>query len=168
MQKTIIVLILLISGTVGYLIYDWHAKIKAQVAEPGITLYTWTDEEGNKHFTDTVPPQGARNVQKSMGYKHVDPPLIVVIRDKTIEIYRSLKSRIFDAKDSKKKSRREERKQPPLAIQPHGVEQSLPQARITLLGFVVMHRDCHGFAAADNHHQVFATGDRRIDQIALQ
>jgi hypothetical protein len=103
MQKTIIVFIVLISGAVGYLIYDWHAKIKAQVAEPSITLYSWTDEEGNKHFTDTVPPQGAMNIQKSVGYRHVDPPLIVVIRDKTVEIYRSLKNKIFKSEDSKKK-----------------------------------------------------------------
>ena len=111
MKKTIVVIILLIAGMVGYLLYDWHAKIRAQVAEPSITLYSWTDEQGNKHFTDTVPPQGALHIQKSMGYKYVDPPLIVTIRDKTIDIYRTLKTKIFKLEDSKRKSRREQRKQ---------------------------------------------------------
>lgn len=103
MQKTIIVLIVLLSGIAGYLVYDWHAKIKRQVTQPGITLYSWTDEEGNKHFTDKDPPKGAINIQKSVGYKYVDPPLIVTIKDKTIEIYRSIQAKIFRHGDKEKR-----------------------------------------------------------------
>jgi hypothetical protein len=111
MKKTIVVVIVLISGMVGYLIYDWHAKIRDQVAKPSITLYSWTDEKGDRHFADTVPPQGATNIQKSMGSKYVEPPLIVTIRDKTIEIYRRLKTKIFKSEDNKRKNKPGERQQ---------------------------------------------------------
>jgi hypothetical protein len=111
MQKTIVVLIVLISGVVAYLIYDWHAKIRDQVAEPSIPLYSWTDAEGNKHFTDALPPQGALNVQKSMGYKYVAPPLIVTIRDTSVAIYHSLRSKIVKPEESKGKNGREAGKQ---------------------------------------------------------
>jgi hypothetical protein len=111
MQKTIVVLIVLISGMVAYLIYDWHAKIRDQIAEPNIPLYSWTDAEGNKHFTDTVPPQGAINVQKSMGYKYVDPPLIVMIRDKTIAIYHSIRNKVVKPEHANRKNGRAAGKQ---------------------------------------------------------
>jgi hypothetical protein len=111
MQKTIVVLIVLFSGMVAYLIYDWHAKIRDQVAEPSIPLYSWTDAEGNKHFTDTVPPQGATNIQKSMGHRYVEPPLIVTIRDKTIAIYHSIRTKIVKPEDTNRKSGREAGKQ---------------------------------------------------------
>lgn len=87
----------------GLLFYDWHVKAKKMAAEPSITLYSWTDESGEKHFTDTQPPKGAKNVEEFKGYEHVKPPLIYKIRDKSVDFFKWLKSKLFNKKEEKKR-----------------------------------------------------------------
>lgn len=105
MKKVFIIFIILVFGAAGYLYYDWHVKTKEMAAEPSITLYSWTDEEGAKHFTDTPPPKGARDVETSKGYKYVELPLVVQIKDNTIEFYKWIKKKIFKKKEKKKDKR---------------------------------------------------------------
>ena len=69
MKKALVVIIILILGCSGFLYYDWHTKTHKQAAEPSIAQYAWTDAQGTRHFTDTAPPAGATNIEKTKGYK---------------------------------------------------------------------------------------------------
>jgi putative intracellular protease/amidase len=103
MKKVLIILLALICGGVGLLAYDWHVKTSIQEDDQRVTLYSWTDEKGAKHFTNTQPPDGAKNIEESKGYKYVDQPLVVKIKNKTIEGYKWIKEKLFKKKDRKKK-----------------------------------------------------------------
>ena len=102
MKKALIVILVLLCATSGFLYYDWHVKTKKLAAEPSVTLYSWTDEEGQKHFTDTQPPQNAKNVEQLKGYEHIERPLIEKIKDKTIDFFKWLKGKLFKKKDKNK------------------------------------------------------------------
>ena len=103
MKKALIVVIIILVAGGGFLFYDWHVKTKKMAAEPNITLYSWTDENGEKHFTDTQPPRGAKNVEEFKGYEHVKPPLITKIRDKSVDFFKWIKDKLFKKKKDKKK-----------------------------------------------------------------
>jgi hypothetical protein len=103
MKKTLIIAVLIVLGSVGYLIYDWHVKTTIQQGDQRITLYSWTDENGEKHFTDTQPPDNARNVEELKGFKYVEPPLATRIKDRVVAMYRWVKDNVFKKKDRKKK-----------------------------------------------------------------
>jgi hypothetical protein len=102
MQKAIIIIIVLIVAIGGYLGWDWYAKTSKQALEPSITLYYWTDARGNKHFSDSPPPEDAKDVYTDKGYKHIKPPLVVTIKDKTIEFYKETKKKLFKTKKNRK------------------------------------------------------------------
>jgi hypothetical protein len=102
MKKAIIIVTILICVAAGYLYYDWYVQTKEMAAEPKITLYSWTDKNGVKHFTDAAPPEGVRDIQETKGYKYVEPPLVVKIRNKTNEFYDWIKSKIFKKKEKQK------------------------------------------------------------------
>jgi hypothetical protein len=103
MRNALIVIIVVIVGIGGYLGWDWYDKTKKKELEPSITLYYWTDATGNKHFSDTPPPEGAKNVYTEKGYKHLKPPLVVTIKNKTVEFYKKIKQKLFRSKKKKKK-----------------------------------------------------------------
>lgn len=107
MMKKAVIIIMIISGAVAsFLFFDWHVKTKKMAAAPSITLYSWTDGNGQKHFTDTQPPRGAKNVEEFKGYEHVEPPLITKIRDKTADFFKWIKDKLFKKqKDRKKKTK---------------------------------------------------------------
>ena len=104
-KKGVIIIIVLGLGIGGFLFYDWHAKSKKMAAEPSITLYSWTDENGKKHFTDTQPPNGAKNIEEIKGYEYVEPPLVVKLKDKTSDFFKWVKGNLFKkkSKNTKKK-----------------------------------------------------------------
>ena len=108
MKKVVIILLVLICGSVGLLAYDWHVKTSIQEDDQRVTLYSWTDEKGAKHFTNTQPPDDAKNIEESKGYKYVDQPLVVKIKIKTIEGYKWIKKKLFKNKDRKKKKQSHE------------------------------------------------------------
>lgn len=103
MKKALIIASIIILAFAGFLVYDWHVKTTIQADDQRVTLYSWTDEQGAKHYTDTQPPDDAVNVEENKGYKYVEPPLVVKIKDKTIEMYRWIKEKLFKKKDRKKK-----------------------------------------------------------------
>jgi len=103
MQKTLIIIIVFIVAIGGYLGWDWYVKTTKQELEPGITLYFWTDAKGNKHFSDSPPPEGAKDVYTDKGYKHIKAPLVVIIKNKTIEFYKATKKKLFKTKKKPKK-----------------------------------------------------------------
>lgn len=103
MRKALIVIIIIMMGTGGYLGWDWYDKTKKQKLEPSVTLYYWTDAEGNKHFSDTPPPENARNVYKDKAYKHIKPPLTVTIKNKAVEYYKKIKKKLSKSGKAKKK-----------------------------------------------------------------
>ena len=103
MRKALIVIIIITIGAGGYLGWDWYDKTRNQKLEPSITLYYWTDAAGNKYFSDTPPPQNARNVHKEKGYKYIKQPLIVIIRNKVVEYYMKTKEKLFNSGKAPKK-----------------------------------------------------------------
>ena len=103
MKKVFLITLLLICGGIGFLVYDWHVKTTLQADDQRITLYSWTDAKGARHYTNAQPPDGARNVEERKGYKYVEPPLVLKIKDKSLELYKWIKERIFKPKDKKRK-----------------------------------------------------------------
>ena len=95
MRKAIIIMIIIIIGTGGFLGWDWYDKTRQQKLEPSITLYYWTDAGGNKHISDAPPPKNARNVYTDKGYKHIRLPLIVTIKNKVVEFYKEAHKKLF-------------------------------------------------------------------------
>jgi len=103
MKKVVIILLVLICSAVGLLAYDWHVKTTIQEDDQRVTLYSWTDDKGAKHYTDTQPPNGAKNIEESKGYEYADQPLVAKIKNKTIKGYKWFKEKLFKKKDRKKK-----------------------------------------------------------------
>jgi len=103
MRKALIVIMVLVVGAGGYLGWDWYAKTKKQQLEPSITLYYWTDSKGGRHFSDSPPPADAKNIQTAKGYKHIKSPLVVIIKNKAIELYKAARDKLFKAKKKPKK-----------------------------------------------------------------
>jgi hypothetical protein len=103
MKKAFIIIMIILCGVGGFLYYDWHVKTKKMAAEPSITLYSWTDENGQRHFTDTQPPRGAKNIEEFKGYEHVKTPLIIRIKDKAVDFFKWIKGTLFKKKKNKKK-----------------------------------------------------------------
>jgi len=106
MRKTSIIALLVILGAAGFLAYDWHVKTTIQEDDQRVTLYSWTDDKGARHYTNTQPPDNAKNIEESKGYKYVEPPLVLKIKDKTIDMYNWIKEKLFKKKDQNKKKRR--------------------------------------------------------------
>jgi hypothetical protein len=102
MRKALIVGIIVMLGIGGYLGWDWYDKSQRRQLEPSITLYYWTDSNGEKHISDSTPPQGARNVYTDKGYKHIRTPLIVSLKDKAIDYYRKIRKKLFKSSKSQK------------------------------------------------------------------
>ena len=98
MRNGLIIAFVIILGSAGFLAYDWHVKTTIQADDRRVNLYSWTDDKGAKHYTDIQPPDGAKNVEESKGFKYVEPPLVIKIKDKTIEIYRWIKGKLFKKK----------------------------------------------------------------------
>ncbi len=103
MRKALIVVIIVIVGIGGYLGWDWYDKTHRRQLEPSITLYYWTDADGEKHISDRPPPQNARNVYTDKGYKHIRTPLVVSIKNKVVRSYLKIRKKLFKSKKSKDK-----------------------------------------------------------------
>ena len=103
MKKILIIAFIIILGSAGFLAYDWHVKTTIQADDQRVTLYTWTDEKGARYYTDTQPPDDARNIEEHKGYKYTDRPLVIKIKDKIIDGYKRIKDKLFKKKDRKKK-----------------------------------------------------------------
>lgn len=102
MKKVWIIVVVIIIGIGGFLGWDWYDNTRRQRLEPSITLYYWTDAQGNKHFTDTPPPKGARDIHQEKGYKHIKPPLIMTIKNKAVELYKKTKEKFLGKRKSKR------------------------------------------------------------------
>jgi len=105
MQKVLVAILILVVGVGGFLYYDWHTKAKKQAAEPSIPQYSWRDSGGVRHFTDSPPPAGATDVRQTRGYQYIDPPLVVIIKNKAVDYYQSIKEKLFTPKKKKKRRR---------------------------------------------------------------
>jgi len=101
-KKILIVVFILISGTIAFLAYDWHVKTNLQEDDQRVTLYSWKDKNGTLHFTNTQPPDGARDIEERKGFEYTDRPLVAKIKDKTVAGYKRVKEKIFKKKKQKK------------------------------------------------------------------
>jgi len=102
MKKALIVFLLLVLGGAGFLGYDWYSKTQQQEPQERMPLYSWTDEKGTTHFSDSAPPRGATNIKSTKGYKHVRPPFIFTIKEKAVQTYNTVKKKLFKPKKEKK------------------------------------------------------------------
>ena len=102
MKKGFIIDLIIILGAVGYLAYDCHLKTKILEDDHRVSLFSWIDEKGAKHYTDTQPPDGARNVEENKGYEYSDRPLVIKLKDKVVDGYKGLKEKLFRKKNRKK------------------------------------------------------------------
>ena len=103
MKKPLVVILIIVLGFSGFLYYDWHTKTKKQTAEPSISQYSWTDQDGARHFNDRPPQEGATNIKETKGYQYVEPPLVITLKDKAIEYYNRIKEKISKSKKKKKR-----------------------------------------------------------------
>jgi heme-degrading monooxygenase HmoA len=103
MKKALLVIVILIVGTAGFLAYDWYAKTTLLEDDQRVTLYSWTDENGARHFTNAQPPDGARNVEEHKGFAYTDRPLVLKLKDKAIDGYKRVGDKLFKKKKKKKK-----------------------------------------------------------------
>jgi len=103
MKKTLIVTVIIITGTIGFLAYDWHMKTTIHEDDQRGALYSWTDENGARHYTNPQPPDGARNIEERKGYKYADLPLVAKIKDRTMDGYKWVKDKLFKKKERKRK-----------------------------------------------------------------
>jgi hypothetical protein len=104
MKKALIVILVLILGGAGFLAYDWYSKTQQSEPQEHMPLYSWTDEKGTTHFSDTAPPRGVKNISTTKGYKHVRPPFIITIKEKAVQTYSSIKEKLYKPKKEKKSS----------------------------------------------------------------
>jgi hypothetical protein len=102
MRKAFIMAIIVILGIGGYLGWDWHDKTKKQQKEPSITLYYWTDSKGDRHISDSPPPENIKNVTTDKGYKHIRTPLVVTIKNKAINLYQKITNTLFKRRKARK------------------------------------------------------------------
>ena len=105
MKKGLIIALFIILVAGGYLSYDWHAKTALLEDDQRVTLYSWTDEKGTKHYTNTQPQDGAQNVEENKGYEYSDRPLVIKIKDRVVEGYKGLEEKLFKKKNCKKDKR---------------------------------------------------------------
>jgi len=101
-KKILIVAVILILGATGFLAYDWHVKTTLQEDDQRVTLYSWRDKNGVLHFTNTQPPDGARDIEARKGFEYTDQPLVAKIKDKTVAGFKRIKEKIFKKKSQKK------------------------------------------------------------------
>jgi hypothetical protein len=99
-------LFLALAVLAGYLAYDWHAAIQSRKQPPQVTLYTWSDEKGVRHFTDAPPPAGARNVEKNTGVAQPREPLVVRMKDAVVDAFHGIRSKFTDDPGQPKKYKR--------------------------------------------------------------
>jgi len=104
MKKTLIIVLIIILGSIGFLTYDWHVKTTLYEDDQRVTLYSWTDKHGARHFTNTQPPDDARDIEDHKGYQYTDQPLAVKIKNRVIDGYKWVKQKLFKKKEGKKKS----------------------------------------------------------------
>ena len=82
------VLVILVVAAVGFLGFDWYAINKKMKENPYVEqMYSWTDENGEEHFTNTQPPLGAKNVVQMEGSAYVRPPMAIILKNKAIAIF---------------------------------------------------------------------------------
>jgi hypothetical protein len=108
MKKIVLLLLVSLLAAGGFLYYDWHVKTKRAATQPPIQLYEWTDQQGVRHFTDTPPSKGAKEVKVTLGRKYISPPLIFLIEAKTKAYYYRIKEYVTERFSSKPKKNKKE------------------------------------------------------------
>lgn len=102
MKKAIIVILVMVSGGAGFLSYDWYSKTQQSKPQERIPLYSWTDDKGTVHYSDSAPPRGAQNIKTTKGYKHIRRPLVFILKEKAVQTYDKIKKKIFKPEEDKK------------------------------------------------------------------
>ncbi len=103
MKKTLIAASIIILGAAGFLAYDWHVKTTIYEDDQRVTLYSWTDDKGSRHYTNTQPPDGARNVELIKGFEYTDQPLALKLKNKTVDGYKWVEEKLFKKRDKNNK-----------------------------------------------------------------
>jgi len=94
MKKVIIIIILILvlitSSAAGFLYKDWHKKTHIDKEDRYTHMYSWTDKQGQTHFSDKKPPTGAQDTRAIEALKPLEIPHIVQIKESLSDfLYRS-------------------------------------------------------------------------------
>lgn len=87
-RRVVLIVVGIILAAASYLVYDYYIWVKYLEPDPNVNLYGWTDARGVRHYTDTAPPAGARDVKVTSGYKHRRLPWVLKAKEKIFRIYR--------------------------------------------------------------------------------
>ena len=104
MKRVLIVLVVLIGGFAGYLVYDWMAVANKRANAPVVNIYSWKDAGGTVHFSDKPPPPGVEEIHQTRGQAYVAPPLVIRMKQTASEWFGKAKESI--PKRSDKRPRR--------------------------------------------------------------
>jgi hypothetical protein len=98
MKKVIIIitliLVLITGSAAGFLYNDWHKKTHIDDDEKYTYMYSWTDKQGQTHFSDKKPPTGAQDTRTIEALKPLETPHIVQIKESFSEFLYQSKRRI--------------------------------------------------------------------------
>ena len=87
-RKALFIIVGIFSLIVSYLGYDYYMWSKYLEPDPSVSLYGWTDAQGVRHYTDRPPPEGARDIQVTEGFKHRGLPLVLKAKEKIVGVFR--------------------------------------------------------------------------------
>lgn len=105
MKKTIIIitliLVLITGSAAGFLYNDWHKKTHIDDEDRYTYMYSWTDKQGQAHYSDKKPPTGAQDTRAIEALKPLETPHIVQIRERLSEFLYQSKRRFAAMIDPK-------------------------------------------------------------------
>ncbi len=111
MKKIVVIIILLAAGSAsGYLYYDWYKITNTTTEEQQVDLYSWTDKNGKKHFSNKPPPQDANNINTIKGVRDPGEPIITRIKTQALSYFNKTKNDTAKALDERKKRKEKEKK----------------------------------------------------------
>ena len=100
-RKVLFIIVGALLLVTGYLGYDYYMWSKYLEPDPSVSLYGWTDAQGVRHYTDRPPPEDARNIEITEGFKHRRLPLVMLAKEKIVSAFRK------DGEKKSKKSRKQ-------------------------------------------------------------
>ena len=99
-----LVLVLIAGSATGFLYNDWHKKTHIDDEERYTYMYSWTDKQGQTHYSDKKPPNGAKETRTIETSKPLETPHIVQIKERLSEFLYQSKRRfagMFDPKEER-------------------------------------------------------------------
>jgi hypothetical protein len=79
---------LLLLAAIGFFCYDWYYISNLRENPKTELMYSWTDANGEKHFTNTYPLVGAKDIAEKEGVAYVRPTMATLVKNEAMEIFK--------------------------------------------------------------------------------